>query len=359
MATTVTHALIIRISLAWIHLLALGIGLGGVWGRARALHDSLRQPPDPRAIRRALVADTWWGVAAALWIISGVWRLLGSTEKSTAYYLANHAFYAKMAFFVCILALEIWPMLVLIKWRTGKAEPDVREVGRIEVISYVECALVIAMVLAAVSMTRGLGTTTGSRSDLTSDSLTGLGDSTDVASREVAGDLPTSKTPPSARSISASTTDVDLLAAEIAMPITGIDPARLHDSFDDMRGGGSRRHEALDIMAPRRTPIYSAAAGRVLKLFTSKAGGLMVYAADSSERFILMYAHLDGYADGLRNDQPLERGQLIGYVGSTGNASPKAPHLHFALARTDKVTDWWRGTPVDPLPILQRAASTR
>ena len=352
-----THAVLIRISLAWLHLLALGIGLGGVWGRARALHDSLREPPDARAIRRALIADTWWGVAAGLWIITGVWRLMGSTEKSTAYYLANHAFYAKMALFVGILALEIWPMMTLIKWRRGKSEPHARDVGRIEVISYVECALVVAMVLAAVSMARGLGMATGSTADLTSDSLTGIGDSVDVAKHESAGDLPTSRVS-AAGPVSPSSTDVDVLTAEISMPLTGIDPAKLHDSFNDLRGGGARRHEALDIMAPRRTPIYSAVSGKVMKLFTSKAGGLMVYAADSSERFILMYAHLDGYADGLRNDQPLVRGQLLGYVGSTGNASPNAPHLHFALARTDNVAQWWKGTPVDPLPILKRAAAT-
>jgi len=354
----VTQALLIRVSLAWLHLLALGIGLGGVWGRARALHDSLRDPPDARAVRRALIADTWWGVAAAIWIVTGVWRLVGSTEKGTAYYLANHAFYAKMALFLAILALEVWPMLTLIRWRMGKSEPHARDVGRIEVISYVECALVIAMVLAAVSMARGLGMAAGSTADLTSDSLTGIGDSVEVAPRESAGDLPVSKPAPAVPSTS-TTADVDLLAAEIAMPLAGVDPAKLHDSFNDLRGGGVRRHEALDIMAPRRTPILSAAPGKVLKLFTSKAGGLMVYASDSSERFILMYAHLDAYADGLRNDQPLQRGQLIGYVGSTGNASPNAPHLHFALARTDNVAQWWKGTPVDPLPILQRAATTR
>ena len=350
------QALLIRVSLAWLHLLALGIGLGGVWGRARALHDSLREPPDERSIRRALVADAWWGIAAGVWIITGLWRLFGSTEKSTAYYLANHAFYAKMALFVAILALEVWPMVTLIKWRTGKAEPHARDVGRIEVISYVECALVIAMVLAAVSMARGLGMAAGSKGDLTSDSLSGLGDSTEVAPRESAGDLPVSK-PNASRPPSTTTGDVDLLASEITMPLAGIDPAKLHDSFNDLRGGGVRRHEALDIMAPRRTPILAAAAGRVLKLFTSKAGGLMVYATDSSERFILMYAHLDAYADGLRPDQPLQRGQLIGYVGSTGNASPNAPHLHFALARTDNASEWWKGTPIDPLPILQRAAT--
>ena len=350
-----TGALLIRISLAWLHLLALGIGLGGVWGRARALHDSLRDPPDARAIRRALIADAWWGTAAVLWIVTGVWRLVGSTEKSTAYYLANHAFYAKMALFIGILALEVWPMMTLLKWRRGRSEPHARDVGRIEVISYVECALVIAMVLLAAAMARGLGMTTGTAADLRSDSLTGLGDSVDVARRESAGDLPSARPGPSTRT-PASSADLDVLASEITMPLAGIDPAKLHDSFNDLRGGGVRRHEALDIMAPRRTPIRAAASGRVLKLFTSKAGGLMVYAADSTERFILMYAHLDAYADGLRADQPLQRGELLGYVGSTGNASPNAPHLHFALAQTDNVTEWWKGTPIDPLPILQRAA---
>ena len=108
-------------------------------------------------------------------------------------------------------------------------------------------------------------------------------------------------------------------------------------------------------MSPRRTPVISAAKGRVLKLFTSKNGGLMVYAADSSERFILMYAHLDGYAPGVTDGMALDRGQLIGYVGSTGNASPTAPHLHFALARSADVRRWSSGTPVDPLPLLQRS----
>jgi len=252
----VTGAVLIRISLAWLHLIALGVGLGGVWGRARALHDSLRDPPDNRAVRRALIADTWWGIAAALWIITGVWRLVGSTEKSTAYYLANHAFYAKMALFLAILALEIWPMMTLIKWRTGKAEPHARDVGRIEVISYVECALVITMVLTAVSMARGLGMAAGSKGDLTSDSLSGLGDSIEVAPRESAGDLPVSK-PVDHTPASSSTGDVDVLTSEIAMPLAGVDPAKIHDSFNDLRGGGVRRHEALDIMAPRRTPSRS------------------------------------------------------------------------------------------------------
>ena len=147
----------LRLALAWLHLLALGVGLGGVWGRARALHDSLREPVDDRAVKRALVADSWWGAAAVVWLVTGLWRLIAGTEKSTTYYLSNHAFYAKMAMFIAILALEVWPMVTLIRWRTRTREPNPRDIGRIEVISYVECALVVGMVLAAVAMARGFG----------------------------------------------------------------------------------------------------------------------------------------------------------------------------------------------------------
>ena len=108
----------------------------------------------------------------------------------------------------------------------------------------------------------------------------------------------------------------------------------------------------LDIPAPRGTPVLSATGGRVLKLFDSKAGGKMVYAADSSEHFILMYAHLDSYANGLAEGQPLTRGQVIGTVGTTGNAPPNLPHLHFAIARSNDVKVWWKGMPVNPYPML-------
>ena len=343
----------LRLVLAWLHLLALGIGLGGAWGRARALHDTLREPADERALKRALVADTWWGIAALIWLVTGLWRLLASTEKSTSYYLSNHAFYAKMGLFLAILLLEIWPMMTLIKWRTGKAEPHARDVGRIEVISYVECALVIGMVFAAASMARGMGmrgsALAASVAEAVNDSLTALGDTADVAARDSIVTAVSSTVMPR---VEPTRADVDILHAEMAMPLAGIDPNKLKSNFNELRGG-VRRHEALDIMAPRRTPILSAASGRVLKLFTSKAGGLMVYAADSAEKFILMYAHLDSYADGIQDGSPLKRGQVIGYVGFTGNASPSAPHLHFAIARSDDVKRWWQGTPVDPLPLLQ------
>ena len=153
----------------------------------------------------------------------------------------------------------------------------------------------------------------------------------------------------------AGTDDLTLIEREIAMPLDGVDPSRLHSNFNERRGGGTRPHEALDIMAPRRTPVRSAASGRVLKLFNSKAGGLMVYAADSSERFILNDAHLDGYAAGLADGAVIRRGEVIGFVGSTGNASASAPHLHFAIARSADVKQWSKGKPIDPLPILQKA----
>ena len=134
-------------------------------------------------------------------------------------------------------------------------------------------------------------------------------------------------------------------------------PSDLPDTFNEMRGGGTRKHEALDIMAPRGTPVLSASAGRVLKLHNSKDGGLMVYAADASNRFVLLYAHLDRYADGMQDSLLLRRGQVIGYVGTTGNAAANAPHLHFAIAHPTDVRLWWTGTAIDPRPLLQQAGT--
>ena len=150
-----------------------------------------------------------------------------------------------------------------------------------------------------------------------------------------------------------SESNLTVLQHELAMPLAGMSKAALHDTYNEMRGGGTRPHEALDILAPRGTPVLSATPGRVLKLFDSKAGGLMVYAADSTERFILMYGHLDAYQPGLAEGQPLRRGQQIGIVGTTGNASPTVPHLHFAIASSSDVKVWWKGSPVNPYPLLK------
>ncbi|MEO8333580.1 MAG: M23 family metallopeptidase [bacterium] len=146
--------------------------------------------------------------------------------------------------------------------------------------------------------------------------------------------------------------DLIVLQREITVPVAGVAVSALYDTYAEVRDG-TRQHEALDILAPRGTPVLSAASGRVLKLFDSKAGGLMVYAADSSERFILMYGHLDAYAAGLAEGQKLSRGQQIGVVGTTGNAPIGTPHLHFAIARSNDVKEWWKGAPVNPFPLLK------
>lgn len=150
----------------------------------------------------------------------------------------------------------------------------------------------------------------------------------------------------------ATSGDLAMLSAELMIPLPGVKASELRDTFNETRGGGTRKHEALDIMAPRGTPVLSASAGRVLKLHNSRDGGLMIYAADASDRFVLMYAHLDHYAEGMRDSLPLRQGQIIGYVGSTGNAAENAPHLHFAIAHPRDVKQWWTGTAIDPRPLL-------
>lgn len=138
------------------------------------------------------------------------------------------------------------------------------------------------------------------------------------------------------------------------MPIAGVDPRSLHDDFSEARGG-ARSHGALDILAPRGTPVLAVDEGTVRKLFTSVPGGLTVYQFDLAERYCYYYAHLDGYAPGLHEGQRLRRGDVVGYVGTTGNAPKDTPHLHFAVSRLDADRRWWTGTPIDPLPLLVRA----
>jgi peptidoglycan LD-endopeptidase LytH len=142
------------------------------------------------------------------------------------------------------------------------------------------------------------------------------------------------------------------LSAVLIVPVAGVERWELHDTFTQGRGDGERSHEAIDILAPRGTPVLSATDGRLLRLFDSEPGGLMVYATDASERFILLYGHLDGYAAGLRDGMALARGQVIGYVGTTGNAPPETPHLHFGILRGDPAVSWSGGVAVNPYPLL-------
>jgi murein DD-endopeptidase MepM/ murein hydrolase activator NlpD len=171
--------------------------------------------------------------------------------------------------------------------------------------------------------------------------------------KELASDtLVAAPAPNDSNAIRPTPAELAQLATDMTIPVVGVEPKDLLDTFDEPRG--SHRHNALDIPAPRGTPVISATAGRVLRLFTSQDGGLMVYASDPTDRFVLMYAHLDHYVNGIADGMPLQRGDTIGFVGTTGNAPPNVPHLHFGIARTSNVARWWTGMPVDPRPLLRR-----
>jgi murein DD-endopeptidase MepM/ murein hydrolase activator NlpD len=142
-------------------------------------------------------------------------------------------------------------------------------------------------------------------------------------------------------------------AAGLVIPVAGVKAEQLTDTFSDSRGGGSRLHEALDIMAPRGTPVIAAAAGTVEKLFHSDAGGNTIYVRSPDRTTIHYYAHLDRYADGLREGQSVTQGQTLGFVGSTGDASPDAPHLHFEVMQTTPKAKWYEpATSINPYPLL-------
>jgi peptidoglycan LD-endopeptidase LytH len=146
--------------------------------------------------------------------------------------------------------------------------------------------------------------------------------------------------------------NVVLIPGGVIVPVAGISPAQLHDNFLQARGGGTRLHGAIDIMAPRNTPVLAAVDGTIRKLFTSAGGGLTIYQFDQGEERIYYYAHLDRYAPDLREGQFVSQGSVIGFVGTTGNAAPDAPHLHFAIEMLPSTKEWWKGTPVNPYPIL-------
>jgi murein DD-endopeptidase MepM/ murein hydrolase activator NlpD len=144
----------------------------------------------------------------------------------------------------------------------------------------------------------------------------------------------------------------NLRARHLEMPVEGIKPSNLRDSFSESRAFG-RPHEAIDIIAPKGTRVFAVEDGTVAKLFRSVAGGLTVYQFDPTGEYAYYYAHLDSYAAGLREGQTIRRGQTIGFVGSTGNASATAPHLHFAIYRLTPERKWWKGDAINPYPLLR------
>jgi len=145
----------------------------------------------------------------------------------------------------------------------------------------------------------------------------------------------------------------ELRARRLAFPVDGVAPESLIDSFADPRAAGARLHRAVDILAARRTPVRAVEAGTIARLDRSLAGGISVYQFDGDERYCYYYAHLDGYAPGLAEGTHVERGQLLGYVGTTGNAPRNTPHLHFAIYRLSDAKQWSARSALNPYTVLR------
>ena len=141
-----------------------------------------------------------------------------------------------------------------------------------------------------------------------------------------------------------------LLALRLSSPIAGLKPAGLQDTYTQIHSG--HPHEAIDIMEPRGTPVHAVADGTIRKLFLSKPGGNTIYQFDNAQTYCFYYAHLDSYADGLKEGARVKAGDVIGFVGSTGNADQAAPHLHFALFLLGPAKEWWKGEPLNPYQQL-------
>jgi peptidoglycan LD-endopeptidase LytH len=167
---------------------------------------------------------------------------------------------------------------------------------------------------------------------------------------------PAVERPPDTTSPAMASLDADpipeLRHRQLELPVRDSVRQELRDSFDEKRGS-DRRHEAIDIMAPRNTPIVAVEDGTIARLFDSKAGGNTVYQFDPATRYVYYYAHLERYAGGLKEGDVVRRGQLLGYAGTSGNASKDAPHLHFAIFRLTEKKQWWQGTPIDPYEVLR------
>jgi murein DD-endopeptidase MepM/ murein hydrolase activator NlpD len=148
--------------------------------------------------------------------------------------------------------------------------------------------------------------------------------------------------------------------AGLAIPVVGIKANDLSDTYTQARAGGARRHDAIDIMAPTGRPVVSAAPGTVEKLyFSNGGGGTTVYVRSDDKRWMYYYAHLSAYAPGLHEGQHLLRGAPVGFVGSSGNANPAGPHLHFAINRMEPGERWWQGTAINPYPLLAAKPASR
>jgi murein DD-endopeptidase MepM/ murein hydrolase activator NlpD len=143
----------------------------------------------------------------------------------------------------------------------------------------------------------------------------------------------------------------ELRSRRLLFPITGFNPERVKNSYNETRG--NQLHEAVDILAPRNTPIMAVEDGTIAKLFLSKPGGITIYEFDPSKRFIYYYAHLEKYADGLKDGETVKRGQVIGFVGTSGDAPPDTPHLHFSISMPGAEKKWWQTAPLNPYLVFK------
>jgi len=211
--------------------------------------------------------------------------------------------------------------------------------------------VVMGLLVARVSQpSRGIGTEAIGTTGLAAD------EPVEVVVRPSSKERPPAVTPPplhASNRVAISADPVaDLRQRELTLPVHGIERDDLRASFNDLRGV-ARRHEAIDVLAPRHTPVLAVEGGTIARLFSSEAGGLTIYEFDPTERFVYYYAHLENYAQGLDEGDNVKRGEVIGYVGTSGNAPRDTPHLHFAIFKMTDDKRWWQGTPIDPYVVLK------
>ena len=224
-------------------------------------------------------------------------------------------------------------------------------------VALVLCAaLALVAVLVIVLWVKGAATRTANDAARTPSSGQAKQESApEPPAAVVPAPAPANPATPATAADAASGDDLSRLRSRgLALPLPAVSAAQLTDTFTQARAGGAA-HEAMDIMAPRGTPVLAVDDGRVVKLFLSKPGGITLYQFDARDEYVYYYAHLDRYAEGVTEGDNVRKGHIIGYVGSTGNALPDAPHLHFAILRLGPERQWWRGTAINPFLVWRNA----
>jgi murein DD-endopeptidase MepM/ murein hydrolase activator NlpD len=236
---------------------------------------------------------------------------------------------------------------IMVGWwlRSGAPMPAVSQIGNRDTASQTPAGRVLDP--AANAATDPAGSTAGPKGPTLQAADAG------TAGRVVAttGEPLVAPAPPT--SLPAAGAITDLRGHGLRLPIDDANIEAMKGGFEEGRDAGGRPHEAVDMLAPRNTPVRAVEDGAIAKLFTSKAGGTTIYQFDPTEQYCYYYAHLERYAEGLREGDAVRKGEVIGYVGTTGNAPKNTPHLHFAVFKLTAAKHWWEGTPIDPFDILR------